>query len=409
MMPDPALPRLAYIGDVPIEYSFHGSLLLYRLLEHYPKDKLLIIEAGPTASQPDRRIPAVSYHALPCYRFARLLTTRFRKSANFLNALLAPTHTSRIHKLLCSFRPQAILTVTHGASWLAAADYAQCHAIPYHLICHDEWLTVFPLPKHLCPAFDRLFKRYYRQAASRLCVSRYMVEDYEERYQAQGIALYPSRGKDQPIHLTPPERLKESYPLTVAYVGSVYKDDSLQVMARQLQKINGQLYLYGTYTEAHARNDGFYEPNMVFRGYIPSHQLIHVLRDEVDVLYVVMNFSLSLRTTVSTAFPSKLVDYTAIGLPLLIRGPDYCTAIRWAQEHPGVAETVTDPSPEALLDALRRLQSPHHRIALAQKAIEVGQPLFSYENAWHTFTSALLSPETLSNLHSHPSLPPKPD
>jgi len=28
-----ALPKLLYIGDVPIECSYHGSLVLYRLLE----------------------------------------------------------------------------------------------------------------------------------------------------------------------------------------------------------------------------------------------------------------------------------------------------------------------------------------------------------------------------------------
>src|SRR5690349_7624428 len=38
------LPRLVYIGDVPIESTYHGSILLYRLFEAYPADKLLIIE-----------------------------------------------------------------------------------------------------------------------------------------------------------------------------------------------------------------------------------------------------------------------------------------------------------------------------------------------------------------------------
>jgi hypothetical protein len=389
MLPDPPLPRLAYIGYVPVEYSLHGSILLYRLLKHYPKDKLLIIEAGPTASLPERRIPDVPYHVRSLYRFPRLLKTRFHKSANLFNTLLAPTHRSPIDQLLQSFRPEAILTVTHDTSWLAAVHYAQHYSLPYHLICHDEWLTITPLPKYLSPVFDRIFKRYYRQAASRLCVSRYMAEAYEERYQAKGIALYPSRGKDQPIHLAPPERLKESHPLTVAFIGSPYKDNSLQIMAQELQKIGGQINLYGAYTEAHARRDGFYEPNMIFRGFIPSHQLIHVLRDEVDVLYVMMSFETKDRNWMSTAFPSKLVDYTAIGLPILIRGPSYCTAVRWAQENPGVAEVVTDPSPQALYTALQKLQSPHYRHQLAQKAIEIGRDFFSYEKAWHTFTSAL--------------------
>ena len=45
------LPRLLYIGDVPVEASYHGSALLYRLLQTYPPDRLRIIEAGLAASQ----------------------------------------------------------------------------------------------------------------------------------------------------------------------------------------------------------------------------------------------------------------------------------------------------------------------------------------------------------------------
>ena len=55
------VPNLLYIGDVPVESSYHGSALLYRLLQTYPPDCLRIIEAGLTTSLPDRRLPGVTY------------------------------------------------------------------------------------------------------------------------------------------------------------------------------------------------------------------------------------------------------------------------------------------------------------------------------------------------------------
>ncbi len=52
-MPRPeSHPRLVYAGDVPVEASFHGSALLYRLLADWPADRLMIIECGVVDSQP---------------------------------------------------------------------------------------------------------------------------------------------------------------------------------------------------------------------------------------------------------------------------------------------------------------------------------------------------------------------
>ena len=40
------LPRLLYVGDVPVEASYHGSALLHRLLVNYPPDRLSVIETA---------------------------------------------------------------------------------------------------------------------------------------------------------------------------------------------------------------------------------------------------------------------------------------------------------------------------------------------------------------------------
>ena len=52
-----ALPRLCYLGEVPIECSYHGSALLWRLFENYPPKNLLIVE-GVHRSSVERRLPA---------------------------------------------------------------------------------------------------------------------------------------------------------------------------------------------------------------------------------------------------------------------------------------------------------------------------------------------------------------
>ena len=88
------LPRLLYVGDVPVEASYHGSALLYRLLDGYPADRLRIIEAGTALSQPARRLPGVRYEDLRL-PLSRLQTTRLSRWYGATNLITAVARASR--------------------------------------------------------------------------------------------------------------------------------------------------------------------------------------------------------------------------------------------------------------------------------------------------------------------------
>ena len=72
-------PRLLYLGDVPVESSYHGSTLLYRLLQGYPADRLTIVEGNLFPARTDRRLPGVTHHTLQVGK-SRALNTRFHDS-----------------------------------------------------------------------------------------------------------------------------------------------------------------------------------------------------------------------------------------------------------------------------------------------------------------------------------------
>ena len=90
------------------------------------------------------------------------------------------------------------------------------------------------------------------------------------------------------------------------------------------------------------------------------------------------------------SFPSKLTDYTAVGLPLLIIGPEYCSAVRWARANPAVAEVVVTDHAEALTTAVNRLAiNPAYRISLATAALAAGEQYFSAMVAFEILHTAL--------------------
>jgi glycosyltransferase involved in cell wall biosynthesis len=90
------------------------------------------------------------------------------------------------------------------------------------------------------------------------------------------------------------------------------------------------------------------------------------------------------------AFPSKLADCTAVGVPLVIYGPSYCSAVRWANENPGVAKVIEDP--QGLGDAVHHLANdPALRQALGLRALEIGEKYFAYDAVREVFNRALIS------------------
>ena len=56
------------------------------------------------------------------------------------------------------------------------------------------------------------------------------------------------------------------------------------------------------------------------------------------------------------SFPSKLADYTATGVPLLVMGAVYSSAVRWAREFDGAAAVVVEDDGA---EALRARRSRH--------------------------------------------------
>jgi hypothetical protein len=93
------------------------------------------------------------------------------------------------------------------------------------------------------------------------------------------------------------------------------------------------------------------------------------------------------------SFPSKLVDYTATGLPLLVCGPDYCSAVRWARRQGEIAEVVTSERIEELAAAVQRLEQAPYRQRLGLASWEVGNRLFSYRTSVETLLRALVVKE----------------
>jgi glycosyltransferase involved in cell wall biosynthesis len=392
-----AFPKLLYFGDVPVESSYHGSALLYRLLEGYPSDRLMILECASTSSAPERRLAGIAYRHIPPSRvITRLRNSRLNHWMEILLAFTQGRLARRAEALLGDFTPEGVLTAAHGHAWLAAAQFARKHKLPLHLIIHDDWPTTTPARPALRPLLHRHFACVYRQAASRLCVSPAMEAEYLHRYGLPGTVLYPSRGSGTvsfEAPQAPPPSSTRSF--RVGFAGSLSTPsyvDILKMMADELERMGGQLHIYGPVSQESASQMGLARPNVSMRGLIPSEAIVQVLHEECDVLLVPMSFAPEEQEPMRLNFPSKLADYTATALPLLIVGPPATSALQWADSHPGTALTVTRKDGEMFHRALKTLaENPELRMKLGRKAAELGARQFSAVAARHKFENMLLA------------------
>ena len=387
-----ALPRLSYLGEVPVECSYHGSALLWRLLENYPPEDLLIVE-GIHRSSVERRLPGVRYIHPPTPVVGRMLRTRYAIHISEVLYRCIPILAAGILPSVACRRPEAILTVCHGLFWLVAAKVANILKVPLHLIIHDHVPETVAASERLRDRISNDFGRIYSTATTRFCVCEEMLNEYERMFGVAGQVLYPSRARSPLEQSSRALRCSNaSGRLTGVFAGTVTGGpcaDALAALARQLARVGGRLAIYGLFTRAQGASCGLDLPNVEFPGLVPARVLRERCQKEADFLYVPMKFGRDDSVNARISFPSKLADYTEMGLPLLIRGPEYCSAVQWAQRNPGVAQVVETEDERELLEAIMRLSNPETRRTLAEGALRIGELYFSHSRAESILFGAL--------------------
>lgn len=385
------LPRLLYVGDVPVEESVGGSTLLYRLLQNYPAGKLRVLEGNLWPSTPRLRLPFVAYDSFNV-GFERLLRSRVTPLYSAYLQAKCRRQAFSLVEMAKEFRAEGILTVVHGFAWETAAALANLLDLPLHLIVHDDWPNFAPVPTAMRKWLHRRFARSYRQAATRFCISPYMLEEYQLRYGVTGKLLYPLRSRDafETEPFPAKTNIQDQGPVC-AFIGAIHGgyEEPLKLLASVLEEFGGRLIIYGN-NEASLAALGLTRENVACRPHAPVRELCSILRREADVLVVSVSFAEGFRNNMRLNFPTKLTDYTAFGLPILICGPAYSSAVRWARENPGVAEVVDQCDASLLRVTVKGLvDDPEHRISLARQANAVGAKYFSHHEVTQQFYRAL--------------------
>jgi glycosyltransferase involved in cell wall biosynthesis len=250
------------------------------------------------------------------------------------------------------FKPDLIMT---GAeTWMAdlAANLARKLKVPLagHFM---DWPT-FAMMGHPWVkrhASDK-FRRRYQQCDLAFGICPEMLETLGAHRNAH--VFYPS-GQANDAKQTKPRRPQGS-PFTILFAGNLgqWYGRMLECLAPHFRgendvrlRIAGGNALWGVEVEKALRQEDTY------LGFLKGSEYKAAF-DNADALLLIMGFGAENRLIESTSFKSKLADYLTSGLPLVVWGPDYCTAVRHARRE-DFAEVVTADDPGAVVTAVRAL------------------------------------------------------
>lgn len=384
-------PRLAYVGDVPPRSISAGPSVLFRLFERYPADRLLICEDASNRPDAVHQLAAVKHvrYSLVQLRWLHTRLSEWYGSWIYLRSSVVAT---KLIAPLRAFGAEAVVGIGHGFGWWPAWIAARRLKLPFHFIVHDHWRDFLTIRPELHRHAVRRFATAYHGAASRLVISPAMAQRYQRDYHAAGTVLYPSQ-RSGAVQLTePPERKPGDHRFVFAYaggLGSKWAKLSVIRLAHAIDPLGGDVRVHQNLRREELSSLGLRSDNVRIIPFQSAESLQQDLIANSDALYLPMSFAHEDRTNVELCFPSKLVEYTAVGRPLLIHAPSYSTAVNWAVAS-RVGEIVDIDNQAALQKAAQRLmQDPRACHDGACAALRAGNRDFAHAAVFATFMRAV--------------------
>ncbi len=269
-----------------------------------------------------------------------------------------------------------VLTVAHAGGCRAALRFAQKNNLPLVTFFHDWWPDI---PNVHSPFRRRLasqFLELYRRSNAALCVCEGMKSALGENPRATVLFPIP---KNAPLLPPITKTQAGSKRFRVYYFGNLFEYGPMLAMALKAAGKNKKLCfeVRGANPNWPAEYRESMKANGLWKDFAPRSELDSWLA-EADAFLIPMVFDAQFRRRMESSFPSKMIEFAQFGKPLVIWGPEYCSAVRWASNGDrGLC--VTDPSPCVLVEAIENLaesppQQRHYAMAASESARDEFNP-----------------------------------
>jgi glycosyltransferase involved in cell wall biosynthesis len=376
--------RILLISSVLPQDTTGGEVVLYRHLSRWSELRLAI------ASEESENLLTKDILQLKANPLlTRLTKTKLSRWAHDVRQCLnAFYNTNQVrHYINKHGKPDLILTVAHGELCWLAQQISQEFNIPLVTFFHDWWPDLAYVHTWAREVLTNRFKQLYQQSSLAFCVSQDIRQALGTHPNAQILFPIPTESVSEKS-LTTLTR-QESFRVIYAGTLSDIYGSMIQALCNSFQGIPSiQLKLFGPQPDwpdllvQQIKADGIYG------GFISRDLLVDEL-GKANALLVALSFNQPDQMRMQTSFPSKLLEYCQFGKPIIIWGPEDCSAVRWGRKHQS-ALVVTSSLAQDLVKAIQELATqPEEQIRLVNKALEMAQGMFNPEKIQQQFVESL--------------------
>ena len=369
------------ISSIVPQKSSAASVVLYRHLVEEDSIELICVS--------DRlHDPLTDIEVYPNLILNRLKKTRLARLAHSIRHLTLTENFSKLQIQLQVEPPNLILTVAHDPLCWLAQHCASKFQIPLITFFHDWLPDIAFVPDIVRPILERKFRRLYAQSQLALCVSEEMKQALGKHPNAH--VLYPI--PEPANHVRQKVDIESvSSCLNVVYSGNlsnIYGPMLRSLAHAAYSENNINLKLLGPSPDWPQSEIQWMSDRQIYQGFVSREQLTKEL-ENTGVLLVVMSFEQRDRRRMETSFPSKLVEYCKFGKPIVIWGPEYCSAVQWARKHK-TALIVNSPVAQNCVEQLQLLSArPQESARLRQAAYAMSTQLFNPNHIQKQFLTLL--------------------
>ena len=299
-------------------------------------------------------------------------------------------------------RPSAILTVLWDIYPLLAVRLSKRWNVPLSVIIHDQqelWAeseAEHHLLKQRSTSILNKSERIWIASAE-------LGNNYNLREKQKIKVLFPIPEKtcqsfvEWKNHFT-------THPV-VAHAGSLhpFQIPNLQILASALTKVNGTLLLITPADNPVLAKLRESYPNVKHQEpFAQNRDAIKFLSNNAACILVSFSFRISEQRWAATSFPSKLVEFSHLGLPILILAPTSTAISNWAKRHQWLCH-VSQLNEAELLNVLSKLTIQATWLEMAKQTREVALSEFHPDHIQAQFESELAITSYNTNVEARDS------
>jgi glycosyltransferase involved in cell wall biosynthesis len=281
-----------------------------------------------------------------------------------------------------------VMTVAQGEGFHAAQRFSRKHGLPLVVFFHDWWPDMASVPALFRRFLEKSFLLLAKECSLGLCVSDGMRK-------ALGLGenlknLSPISAGNDSVDVASRVERSSSLPFRIFYSGTLGEYGPMLGVALKESLNHPEIQFQVRGANPNWTDDFKHEmrTNGQWLQFAPRRELMEWLAS-AHAFLIPMVFEPEMRRRMETSFPSKLIEFVQFGKPLIIWGPEYCSAVKWARKD-NCALCVTDPDPKVLLRELEKLTSSQKEYQrLSSAAREAAETDFSHDRIQAQFMEAL--------------------